>query len=297
MQRLLVTSAILAPVVALFWLDDQWNFGRPGIWFVPVGIAVGGLACSEILDLLQRKQLSPSRWAALLGTQLVVLSPFVPLLWSNYPADCPIGSLGWTLIAAAVGIGLAFAAEMLRFSSQLSAITNVTATVFAQLYVGVLLSFLLQLRMLNPNRLGIIALVSVIFVVKWSDAGAYFSGRRFGKRKLAPRLSPGKTWEGVIGGIFAACLAAGIMLWILGPWLLRSNEPLASPWAGLAFAVSLTTIGIFGDLAESLLKRDAQAKDSSQWMPGLGGVLDVMDSLMFAGPVAFLWWAAGLLGT
>jgi phosphatidate cytidylyltransferase len=121
------------------------------------------------------------------------------------------------------------------------------------------------------------------FIVTWStDIGAYFAGRRFGRRKLAPTISPGKTLEGLIGGILAATLLAGT--WVFAVGLGR---------ALLAFAPIFAIAAQAGDLFESSIKRRAGTKDSGSWLPGHGGVLDRLDGLV---PVAVLTAAAQLLG-
>jgi phosphatidate cytidylyltransferase len=121
------------------------------------------------------------------------------------------------------------------------------------------------------------------FLVTWStDIGAYFAGRRFGRRKLAPSISPGKTVEGLYGGIAAATLIGGV--WVLGTGL---GLPL------LALAPVLAAAAQAGDLFESSLKRRAGVKDSGNWLPGHGGVLDRLDGLA---PVAVLTAAAQLMG-
>ncbi len=142
------------------------------------------------------------------------------------------------------------------------------------------------------------AMLSMIIVVKATDIGAYSVGRIWGRHKLAPQLSPGKTWEGVVGGLLFAIAAA---LLVLGP--LAGSMGLASNrgstlWLGCAviYALLVSVAGILGDLAESLLKREARFKDSSTWLPGFGGVLDLLDSLLVAAPVAYFCWVSGLLG-
>jgi phosphatidate cytidylyltransferase len=130
--------------------------------------------------------------------------------------------------------------------------------------------------------------------VKLSDTCQYFVGRALGSQKLAPRLSPGKTWEGAIGGVFLATViaSAAIATYLQGLAGLRPAY-FVIVWC---FNLSVAVAGIFGDLAESLLKRDAEVKDSSDWLPGFGGVLDMVDSLLFAAPIAYVWWAVGPLG-
>jgi phosphatidate cytidylyltransferase len=149
-----------------------------------------------------------------------------------------------------------------------------------------------------------LALIALIAVVKMSDTGQYTAGRLFGRHKLAPRVSPGKTWEGALGGAVFAIIAA---LTVFG-WAARSIVGPPAPDAGMLasmggvlrvtlFAIIVAAAGIVGDLAESLLKRDAGVKDSSTWLPGFGGVLDLLDSLLGAAPVAYLLWALDVVGT
>ena len=121
-------------------------------------------------------------------------------------------------------------------------------------------------------------------VVWLADIGAYFAGRSFGKHKLAPAISPGKTWEGAIGGAVAV-LAYGLLLSSKLPPTLAGNLPLL-----LMVLVLLTAISILGDLFESLLKRQAGLKDSSNVLPGHGGVLDRIDSLTSTLPLVALVW-------
>jgi phosphatidate cytidylyltransferase len=137
-------------------------------------------------------------------------------------------------------------------------------------------------------------LLCVIATVKLSDTAQYFVGSNFGMHKLAPMLSPKKTWEGAVGGGLLASALVTYLLWKYQYALVG----IAPPRLALTFffALSISVGGIIGDLAESLLKRDAGVKDSSSWMPGLGGVLDLLDSLLFAAPVAYLWFASGALG-
>jgi len=126
------------------------------------------------------------------------------------------------------------------------------------------------------------ALILAIFVPKCGDIGAYFTGRLLGRHPMAPTLSPKKTWEGAVGGVAAAVLATIGMEYFVP--VVRGG------WASAAsLGATLGIVGILGDLAESLIKRDARQKDASQVVPGFGGVLDVVDSILFAAPVAY-WW-------
>jgi phosphatidate cytidylyltransferase len=127
-------------------------------------------------------------------------------------------------------------------------------------------------------------LALAIFVPKCTDIGAYFTGRFLGRHPLAPVLSPKKTWEGAAGGFLAAVLAT-ILIDRLGPANPLREDAL---WE-VGFGISVGGAGILGDLAESLIKRDCRQKDASHLVPGFGGVLDVVDAILFAAPVAY-WW-------
>jgi phosphatidate cytidylyltransferase len=118
-----------------------------------------------------------------------------------------------------------------------------------------------------------------------------------GKHKLAPSVSPGKTWEGAFGGVLFALLAAWLLVTYAAPAILGEGAAESFGLRSVAlYAIALMASGLVGDLAESLLKRDAGVKDSSAWMPGFGGVLDLLDSLLLAAPVAYLFWAMGWMG-
>lgn len=129
-------------------------------------------------------------------------------------------------------------------------------------------------------------LLAILVYVWLADTAAYFAGHRFGRNRLAPLISPGKTWEGVIG----AFAAVGVYAWLLS-MLLRPEGELADRVSMLLFACVLTALGIAGDLFESWVKRQAGAKDSGQLLPGHGGVLDRVDSLTAALPFAALYFA------
>src|SRR5205807_2466319 len=156
-------------------------------------------------------------------------------------------------------------------------------------YLGLLPSFLAQLRWpagVGDERFseaGTLSLALAVFVPKCADVGAYFAGRLFGRHAMAPVLSPKKTWEGAAGGLAASVAAA------IGMDRIGSAPVLANLWAEAGFGVTVGLAGMLGDLAESLLKRDCRQKDASHVVPGFGGVLDVVDSVVFAAPVAYCW--------
>lgn len=164
------------------------------------------------------------------------------------------------------------------------AVYHVATTVFGIVYVAYLGSHLVLLRELplqvdRPYELGA-RFVFLAFAVTWaSDTGAYAIGSLFGKRPLLPRVSRSKTWEGAVGGVVFAALAG----YLSAITFARFLPPL---WAVLLGALS-SVIGLWGDLFESMLKRDAEIKDTSQIIPGHGGVLDRFDSLLFTVPLIY----------
>ncbi len=163
---------------------------------------------------------------------------------------------------------------------------DVGATLFAALFVGVLFGFLIGLRHLTYPPKGDengSDLVFLLFFVVWSsDVAAYYVGHALGRRPLAPRVSPKKTVEGAVGGLLGALGAA----FVARAWFMHSLRPLDCMVLGLMLAA----IGILGDLVESMLKRAAGAKDSAHLVPGHGGLLDRVDSLLFSAPVLYYYY-------
>jgi phosphatidate cytidylyltransferase len=171
-------------------------------------------------------------------------------------------------------------------SPRQGSVERMARTLWALMYLGLLPCFLVQLRWLYPANqpeFGSVALALVIFVPKFCDIGAYCFGRLLGRHPLTPVLSPKKTWEGAAGGLAFGALTA-IAIDRLGPVpVLHGNLGLE-----IGFGMSLGVAGMLGDLAESLVKRDCRRKDASDTVPGFGGVLDVVDAVIFAAPLGYL---------
>lgn len=298
--RLVSAAVIITGLLGLLHLDFHYPLGAPGVWLLPLAVVVSVMMVYELLDLWRDRPDLPLRWPVFLGAPLIVAAAGVPLLWplrgEAYPPACPLGILGWPLLAMAVGTGLAFLGEMRRYEEPGRSTGSIALSVLAMAYAGLLLSFLVNLRLFHDSAWGMAGLLSLIVIVKLSDTGAYFVGRRFGKHKLAPMLSPGKTVEGALGALIAAILAAGLCYALLVPALVGREATRGPIWTWLLFGLLVAVAGMLGDLAESLLKRDAQRKDSSRWLPGLGGVLDILDSIVFAAAPAYFYFASGLIG-
>jgi phosphatidate cytidylyltransferase len=271
------------------------------MWLLPLAAVVSLLGAGELLAMFRKRGHEPRPGVIYGGTLITVLAAGMPVIAPAWASGAPVTGLGWLTIGLAAGLYMAIIAELRRFDSSGTATTNLALTSFAILYAGGMIGFLLQLRLLsgsslgNGGRWGMLALVSLITTVKMSDIGQYTVGRLVGRNKLAPTVSPGKTWEGAAGGIVFAIIAAWIVFHWGARWIVGTTGTTGSWIAMVVFAVAVAVAGIVGDLAESMLKRDAGVKDSSSWMPGFGGVLDLLDSLLGAAPVAYVFWALGWL--
>jgi phosphatidate cytidylyltransferase len=177
------------------------------------------------------------------------------------------------LFTLSLSVLSSFVLQAIRFGTQ-NVLKNCSATLFSILYLGLLCSFILGIRI----DYGPWAFLMFIFTVKCSDIGAYTFGRLFGKHKMSPTISPGKTWEGLGGAAVTAGVTGYLFALLCG---------IMNPALGLLFGVIFAVLGQMGDLAESMLKRDAAAKDSSVLIPGFGGILDVIDSPLATAPAAY----------
>ena len=296
----LISAAVLITVILLlvaldFYLGSDTSLGRPGLVLFVATLVVGLMAASEILFFNQNNRNGVKSWAVYLGTALVIVMAFIPNFHADYAADCPVGRLGWALFGIAAAVGISFVSQMIGYRQDKPVVDDVARTLMVIAYIGLLLGFWAPIRSCVDNAWGMVALLSLYVTVKVSDSMAYTVGKIFGKTKLAPNLSPGKTIEGVLGGILGGCLGAFIVFYLVAPRL--TGQSTAAPWwLIVVFAVVVTVVGIVGDLCESLLKREGGVKNSSRWLPGLGGVMDIIDSLLAAGPVVLAFWTTGWFG-
>lgn len=288
--RLLLGPVLIAFLLGVFWADaalqrtavPHWLaplvLGRqtfpPGLAMFALALAISPLASYELVNILRANGVTASKRAAWLATTLGLAVSCV------IPTDIA-GSLGAAIVASVAAFVLV---GSLMFYSRKKTVEGVVAaaggTLFAFAYLGLLFGFLLAIRREHSAWL----VLAVLLITKSCDIGAYFTGRAVGRHKLIPWLSPGKTWEGLVGGVaFATALGA------LAAWLSTRTPDIDdyALWQGATLGAALALIGQLGDLLASLLKRDAGIKDSSSVLPGFGGVLDVIDSPLLAGPAAF----------
>jgi phosphatidate cytidylyltransferase len=290
--RLILGAVFIAALVGLVLLD-VWAAVEttlpPGLVLLPLALTITGAATREFTALVRTREPEFDGGLLSIGNWIIVASPWLGACVGGHDAE------GRWQVSAYIGmVLLAFLFEILRYDKDTSrrATERLALSVLGLTYVGLLMSFVVRLRLVTG---GILPLVMMLIVVKFADIGAYTIGRGLGKHKLAPKLSPGKTWEGLGGGLLWA-VVGGIAVFSLTTNAIASENPShESPWPYLIFAVVVSAVGVVGDLAESLLKRDFGVKDSSSWMPGFGGVLDLIDSPLFAAPVAWAFWEFGWL--
>ena len=290
-------------MLVLLWADFQLGtdaiLGRPGILLGLLAIVVSAMAASELVHMFSNVANNVNHNMVVGATVAMVTVTNMPVLWREYPIDCPLGIFGWSFSGVVLAIVIAFFYEMLNYDSPQGkdavageVIDRLGRCALIFLYLAMLFGFLIPHRFLESNQIGLIAIVAVISTVKLSDSFAYFAGKRFGTIKLAPKLSPGKTLQGGIGAVVGGVIAAFIVFYLVSPWIfgVSISKPL---WWVVLFGILVTAAGMTGDLAESLIKRDSQTKDSSSWLPGLGGILDITDSLVFAAPISYFLWTIG----
>jgi phosphatidate cytidylyltransferase len=248
-------------LAAAVWFDE------PLPWLTILVALWGMLAVIEFYRLGEKAKLAPLTLFGLLWTLLFIISPQIDSRYLTPPILVTSGvvlSLVWLLVRP----------------KREGAFLDWAWTLGGILYIGWLLSYFVGLRGLEDGRNWVLLALAVTFA---SDTAAYFTGKALGRHKLAPTISPGKSWEGTIGGFIGAIIIA---------LLFTLSTPLQLPIGYgqavlLGFLISL--FGQLGDLVESLLKRNTGVKDSGSWLAGHGGFLDRIDSVVFAGVVVYYY--------
>lgn len=293
MEKALRNRLTLGPVmlIALFgvlWLD----YAMESITARTLGTSVRGIGITlllllilplgtrELATLFAAERVRPFRLIAVAGTALLTLHAFA----TQFAEFKPIAASTFATII--VGVMLTTALQRALVKQTQDAIVHMAGTLLAVMYLGGLAWFLIALRvksgftLTNDPFIGTTAhVVMILLCVKFTDIGAFFTGRSLGRHKLIPWLSPGKTWEGLIGGLFTAGLVGAVC----ARYIVELDW-----WKGAIFGVLIGGVGQLGDLLESMIKRDAEVKDSGTLIPGFGGVLDVIDSPLLAAPFAYL---------
>lgn len=268
----LATALVLAPTaLLLIWIP---LFQVPLILFV-AALVVQGLR--EYCGMMEAMGLPSMRRTVLAaGAGLILWNGGMVLSDWN----------GWTAHPVVTGVSAAVmlvtAAHLFNRDRSLQALA---ADVFGVAYIAGLGSYLVIIHGWAGMGPGLVTLLLV--AVAWSDTGAYFVGRAFGRHKMAPRTSPKKSWEGAAGGVLGAVLATAALLGLIRLFGWEDAYPMAGWPVYLPLAVALSVVGQIGDLIESMIKREAGIKDSSGIFPGHGGVLDRCDGILFAAPALY----------
>lgn len=246
-------------------VDDKQVQGTLLAILVAVTLGLGGLEFSRLAAAKGLVVLNPATVCGLVG---------LSTCW-YWPQFIRVGQGPYILFVVALTLVGMLVQQYLRFGPD-GVLANCGAGCFALVYLGLLGAFVLGLRV----EIGLWQTLMTVFAVKTSDIGAYTFGSIFGKRRFAPRISPGKTWEGLAGAMCVAVVVSVAFAAVFGIMAI-----------GLAclFGACMAGVGQLSDLVESMLKRDAQEKDSSNCVPGFGGILDVVDSPLFAMPFAYLF--------
>jgi phosphatidate cytidylyltransferase len=284
MKRLLTAAVLIPCVLAAVLL-------APAQLFAILLLIVALFAVREFYDLAEACQLHPYRWLGFVATAILLLRVALP--WAVAMPDTDKLIAGFVLVILVRALSLP---ERLNQS-----LSEASITLMGILYPGLMVALLGAIR-LNPAGNGRLWLLFLLVTVWVGDSAAYYVGRAWGRHRMAPQVSPKKTWEGAAASLGGAFLAGGLIGWGL-PALSSSltfstsmPDPATNP--GLRFllagllAVVINVAAQVGDLAESVFKRGAHIKDSGTLLPGHGGVLDRIDALLLAAPV--LWYYLAL---
>ncbi len=264
LKKRVITGLCGIPLLAaIVWFGTPWFTILVAIW--------GVLAVFEFYKMVAASKAPTLTYFGLIWTLLFILSPHF-----DYDTLIPL------LLTSAVILPLIW---LLLCPQKEAAFTSWAWTIAGILYVGWLLSYLVALRGVDDGRNWVFLALFTTFA---SDTSAFFAGRALGKHRLAPRVSPGKTWEGAIAGFIGAIIVC---------LLFTLRTPLQAPfdywWQAILLGLVVSIFGQLGDLVESLLKRNMGVKESGRSIPGHGGFLDRMDSVAFAGIVVYYYviWA------
>ncbi len=275
----LISSVVLWGVMlaVIFWLPPTGLYLfmniviARAVWEFYRICEVKGLASFKVLGVIASIALVSGSWFVFGRSEFHAPSDFAAL---SYDFDIFI------LLAFAVGVFLRQFPQKLNPHS----IATMSVTLFGLIYVAWLANFITRVNFANPE--GRYFVMFLVVVTKFTDIGAYLVGSTLGRNKMIPRISPKKTWEGTVGGVVAALGGSLLCMVIL-------RDPLTSAGVTMSHAVVLGILlgiaAVIGDLAESLIKREAGVKDSSTVLPGHGGALDLIDSLLFTAPLLYVY--------
>jgi phosphatidate cytidylyltransferase len=280
-QRLITGPLLILLILAIVWVDASLD-GFADERGLPRGLVLFGFAAlmavliaREITAFLRAAQIPASLSAAATAALLGLFGTAGSALLSSR-----VGTAGGVATALSLALLVALL-RMARDRDPKGSLMLVGGTLLAGVYGGVLLGFWMLVRLEHSPWL----LVGAVLTTKSCDIGAYFTGMSIGRHKMIPWLSPKKTWEGLAGGVVTAGAVGALLAHFGSPYLVEADR--VSWTLGAVGGALMAVVGQAGDLAESAFKRDAGLKDSGHVLPGMGGVLDVLDSPLFTGPVVY----------
>jgi len=278
--RRLITSAVLWTVIIAALFSTSTLLSDGVFIFIMVFLGLTGLA--EFYGLAEKRGLVCFKWCGLFGGLLLMLGTFLNLTGhigtSGSPARVNDFETGFIILFV---LGLCVRQFVSR--SNIAGIAAISATLFGLMYVPWLLNFIQKINFF-PGVDGKFYVLYFIVVTKFSDTGAYAVGSLIGRNKMIPRISPGKTWEGFGGAILVSTAASVAFAHFFGAKMIGMNFRHA-----VVLGIVLSITAVIGDLIESLFKREAGVKDSGRLFPGIGGILDLLDSLLFNAPIMYLY--------
>lgn len=295
-HRLATGSSLIALFLVILLVDETWLAPWFPLWVIASTLVMAE-AARELVRLLERTSARPSGGIVVGGVLALMAANVAPHFhdWMlrhespaayTYDVAAPLHVLAWPMLAFAGVLMVAFLIQGAQFTKPGGTMATLSGSILAIAYVGLLGSFIVQTRWLAGPYHGVVPLLMLVTTAKGADIGAYTLGRIAGRHKLWPRLSPNKTLEGAAGGLGMAVVAA-LAVAAIGR---RLGHPSLDWPAAIGFGLVVGVFAQLGDLMESMIKRDCEQKDASDTLPGFGGVLDVIDSLLFAGPVSYAYW-------
>ncbi len=278
--RRLITSVILWTVILVALFSSTRLISNGVFILIMMFLATAGLA--EFYGLVERRNLVCFKWCGLFGGVLLMAGTFLHVTGHlgiyNSPARANDFETGFLILFV---LGLCVRQFVSR--SNTAGILAISTTLFGLMYVPWLLNFIQKINFF-PGVDGRFYVLYFIIVTKFSDTGAYAVGSLIGRHKMIPRISPGKTWEGFGGAVLLSTVASLVFVHFLGDKMAGMHRLHA-----IVLGVLLGLTAVIGDLIESLFKREAGVKDSGALFPGIGGILDLLDSLLFNAPIMYLY--------
>lgn len=273
MSRQRITSSAVMIALTVFAIVNEW-------FFIAFVVALTAGALYEFFYLVKKKEIPIYSYVGIFIGVLIPISIFTKFELTK----------NWELLFIVLGFLLLLLLQFSRKDNR-NAIVGISTTLFGILYVSWFFSFLVKIRLMIPGLGGAKLLAFILLVTKAADIGALVIGSRFGKHALIPKVSPKKSAEGWWASLFFGGITA-ILCWPLLP-----PEIFYTVSRVFFIGVFFGAVGQLGDLSESMIKRDCNVKDSGKLLPGMGGILDVIDSLLFSAPAFYLYMSSALHAT